>query len=71
MPDDVCLKTQNKCKYDNSSNEVPLAFAMLWSISVCVKVFAKFLLKKEIRVDMKINFSCRSQTVSYLPPDLW
>lgn len=26
---------------------------------------------RKIRVDMKINFSCRSQTVSYLPPDLW
>lgn len=65
------LKLKTNVKYVNSSNEVPLAFAMLWSISVCVKVFAKFLLKKAIRVDMKINFSCRSQTVSYLPPDLW
>lgn len=53
-----------------SSNEVPIAFTLLWSISVCVKVFPKFLQKKkkEIRVDMKINFSCHSHTVSYLPP---
>lgn len=64
------LKLRTNVKYINSSNEVPLAFTLLWSISVCVKVFPKFLLKKEIRVDMKIKFSCRSQTVSYLPLDL-
>lgn len=69
MAVDVCLKTN--VKYINSSNEVPLAFTLLWSISVCVKVFPKFLLKKEIRVGVKINFICHSQTVSYLPPDLW
>lgn len=32
-----------------SSNEVPIAFTLLWSISVCVKVFPKFLQKKKKR----------------------
>lgn len=48
MPDDVCFKTENKCKIVNSSNEVPIAFTLLWSISVCVKVFPKILQKTKI-----------------------
>lgn len=61
------LKLKTNVKYVNSSNEVPIAFILLCSISVCVKVFPKFLQKKKIWVNVEINFSFHSQTGSYLP----
>lgn len=44
----------------NSSNEVPIAFVLLWSISACVKWFFLKLLQKEILLDVEVIFSCQS-----------